>query len=154
MRGGFSLYIGPGPGEPRRGPWISEGLHSLVRLFILILFPCNFNSNSQFWEKSRSVPGSQSSLVPSCSIFLGGPGSISSIFETGIWSNNILILPRYERLMDQPGKLRLLTPTGKRQKVKKVFWSSYNVEVELYEKRIQFVVHVYWLSPPTTTETH
>jgi len=25
MRGGFSRYIGPGPGEPRRGLWISEG---------------------------------------------------------------------------------------------------------------------------------
>jgi len=29
MRGGFSRYIGPVPGEPRRGLWISEGPHIL-----------------------------------------------------------------------------------------------------------------------------
>jgi len=39
MRGGFSRYIGPGPGEPRKGPWISEGPHSLNHWrFILIFF--------------------------------------------------------------------------------------------------------------------
>ena len=27
---GISRYIGPGPGEPRRGPWIFEGPHCLV----------------------------------------------------------------------------------------------------------------------------
>jgi len=35
-----------------------------------------------------------------------------------------------------------------------VFCSSYNVEVELYTRRIKLVVLVYWLFPPTTTETH
>ena len=37
MRGGFSRYIGPGLGEPRRALWISEQLYSLShRSFILI----------------------------------------------------------------------------------------------------------------------
>ena len=32
-----SRYIGPGPGQPRRGSWISEGPHSLrYRRFVLI----------------------------------------------------------------------------------------------------------------------
>ena len=35
----FSRYIGPGPEEPERGPWISEGPNSLShRRFILICF--------------------------------------------------------------------------------------------------------------------
>ena len=33
MRGGFSRYIGTGHGKPRKGPWISEGTHSLDVLF-------------------------------------------------------------------------------------------------------------------------
>jgi hypothetical protein len=28
--GGFNRYIGPGPEEPRKDPWISEGPHSLA----------------------------------------------------------------------------------------------------------------------------
>ena len=27
---GFNRYIGPGPGEPRKSPWISEWPHSLI----------------------------------------------------------------------------------------------------------------------------
>jgi hypothetical protein len=37
MRGGFSRYIGPGLGEPRRALWISEQPHNFShRSFILI----------------------------------------------------------------------------------------------------------------------
>ena len=39
-RGVRSVYIGPGPWEPWRGPWISEGPHRLNhRRFFLVFFP-------------------------------------------------------------------------------------------------------------------
>ena len=40
MREGFSRYIGPGPGKPRRGPWISEGHHSRSHWRIILMFSC------------------------------------------------------------------------------------------------------------------
>ena len=60
MRRGFSGYIGPGPAEPRRDPWISEGPHNLSHTrFVLIFdfFGGIFNSNPQFWERSHPVYG-------------------------------------------------------------------------------------------------
>ena len=55
MRGVFSRYICPG--EPRRGPWISVGLHSLTQThfsphFVVAIF----NSNPKFGEESQPVP--------------------------------------------------------------------------------------------------
>jgi hypothetical protein len=38
MRGRFSRYIGPGPGELRKGPWISEGPLSLSHRHFIFIF--------------------------------------------------------------------------------------------------------------------
>jgi hypothetical protein len=38
MRGGLSRYIGTGPGEPRKGTWISEGPHWHFILIFSLLF--------------------------------------------------------------------------------------------------------------------
>ena len=70
--GGLSRYIGTGPGEPRKGTWISEEPHWHFWFLHYYLF-CIFNSNPQFWEKFQSVLGPQSSIVPPCKISLGDP---------------------------------------------------------------------------------
>ena len=97
---GFSRYIGPGSGEPRRGLWISEGPYSLNHrrfIWIFFLFVLVFSTifslfrkhNSDFWwkftsgfiglqilnfERSPSLStGSQNNLVPPCKISLEGP---------------------------------------------------------------------------------
>jgi len=94
MRGGFSrykMYIGPGPGKPRRYQWIFTSktlLHYLI-MFVTTLyikymlsahwtFCCTGNetfikvyqwfywtSNPKFWKKSRPIPGA---TKQSCSI--------------------------------------------------------------------------------------
>jgi hypothetical protein len=80
MRGGFSRYIGPGLGEPRRTLWISEQPHSLslnhwsfILIFSLYLvFSTIFsvlslpvvllNLKPSIWESmSQPVPGPQKS---------------------------------------------------------------------------------------------
>jgi hypothetical protein len=94
---GVSLYIGTGPGEPRKGTWISEGSHWHFILIFHYNYFCIFNSNPQFWEKFQSVLGPQSSIVPPCKISLGtkcwqiitfcnGPtGSPTGNFSPGIF---------------------------------------------------------------------
>jgi hypothetical protein len=65
MRGGFNRYISTGHGKPRKGPWISEGPHSISHWrFILIfaLFLGTFNSNPQSWERFQPVLRAQSVL--------------------------------------------------------------------------------------------
>ena len=75
---GFSRYICPGPGEPRRGPWISKGAHSrsqwrFILMFSYLFFLIFFNSNPQFWEKFQSVPGAPKQSCSALQNFLGGP---------------------------------------------------------------------------------
>jgi hypothetical protein len=55
---GFSRYIGTGPGEPIRGPWIPEGSHSLShRRFILIFsFFMYFQLKSSIFRKVSACP--------------------------------------------------------------------------------------------------
>jgi hypothetical protein len=79
--GGLSRYIDTGPGEPRKGTWISEEPHWHFWFLHYYLF-CIFNSNLQFWEKFQSVLGPQSNIVPPCKISLGDPGTKCWQFTT------------------------------------------------------------------------
>ena len=74
---GFSRYIGPGPGVPRRGLWISVGPHSLShRRFILIfhIFWRVISTIFSLFIKISLSSDPQNSHVPLCNISLGGPG--------------------------------------------------------------------------------
>jgi len=52
--GGFSWYIGTGPGEPRKGTWISEGPHWHF-IFIFSLFFFVFSTQIHNFERSFNL---------------------------------------------------------------------------------------------------
>ena len=73
MRGGFSRYIGQGPGEPRTDPWISEGPIAIA-IDVLFWFFHFLGVFSTLLKDVSVCPRPTSSFVPPWKLSLGDPG--------------------------------------------------------------------------------
>ena len=80
MREGFSRYIGPGPGEPTRGFWISEGPHSLTHRRLILIFWFFFFQLFLFYLKKNQLYKIH---------FLGGPKQVCSALQNFHWRSCI-----------------------------------------------------------------
>jgi hypothetical protein len=96
MRGGFSRYIGPGLGEPRRVLWISEQPHSLSHRRSILIFSLYLVFSTIFSVLSLPVVllNLRPSILRDVSACPGAPnvlfhlGSVTSVLAQTLYQGN------------------------------------------------------------------